>query len=321
MSRREAIAGIALTGYWLVTVLAHLQVSLWLVRRRQADWLGSFRYADFLPWLFALAALGILIWQLVRAIRAEQRLATAIAWLLWFALAWAFDRWLTYSLAEMLHYPQYGLLAYLLALSVDPDKRRFAFGPVLLAVVLLGIADEALQYVWITTSYSNYLDFNDFLLNLLGGVAGLLLHYGFAPTPQSGHSEIDPGPSKRTVRPQPDTNPWIPGQARDDEPAPCTGSRNTPGMATIRSSARHGLLGFAWLGTAMLLAIAVLHVTSTDPERLHAIERQPSYSSWIPGPRAGRYYVLGPVTGTLILVGLGTLASAAPTIRRRNKHL
>jgi len=179
MSRRETIAGIALTGYWLVTVLAHLQVSLWLVRRRQADWLGSFRYADFLPWLFALAALGILIWQLVRAIRAEQRLATAIAWLLWFALAWAFDRWLTYSLAEMLHYPQYGLLAYLLALSVDPDKRRFAFGPVLLAVVLLGIADEALQYVWITIDYSNYLDFNDFSLNLLAAFAGLLLYYGF----------------------------------------------------------------------------------------------------------------------------------------------
>ncbi|MDT8322161.1 MAG: hypothetical protein RQ826_16720, partial [Xanthomonadales bacterium] len=41
----------------------------------------------------------------------------------------------------------------------------------------LGIADEALQYTWITISYSNYLDFNDFVLNLIGGCMGLLLYY------------------------------------------------------------------------------------------------------------------------------------------------
>ena len=67
----------------------------------------------------------------------------------------------------------------------------------------------------------------------------------------------------------------------------------------------------------MLLAVAALKVTSTEPGRLQPIEREPSYNQWIPGPRAGRYYVLDPVTGTLILLGLGTLVSAVPLVRRQ----
>ncbi|TQE92783.1 MAG: hypothetical protein FKY71_19140 [Spiribacter salinus] len=83
-----------------------------------------------------------------------------------------------------------------------------------------------------------------------------------------------------------------------------------------KTSARHGLLGFAWLGTATLLTVAALEINAPDPQLLQPIERQPSYNAWIPGPHAGRYYVLDPVTGTLILVGLGALASAAPIMRR-----
>ena len=89
------------------------------------------------------------------------------------------------------------------------------------------------------------------------------------------------------------------------------------GLTGIQASARYGLLGFAWLGTAMLLAVAALKITSTERDRLQPIEREPSYNQWIPGPRAGRYYVLDPVTGTLMLVGLGMLVSATPLARHR----
>lgn len=93
--------------------------------------------------------------------------------------------------------------------------------------------------------------------------------------------------------------------------------RRVSGLTGIRASTRYGLLGFTWLGTAMLLAVAVIKVTSTEPDRLQLIERQSSYNQWIPGPRAGRYYVLDPVTGTLILVGLGMLVSATPLAGHR----
>ena len=163
----------------------------------------------------------------------------------------------------------------MVARLADPDRGALAVGPVLLVVTVLGIIDETLQYCWITISYSNYLDFNDFLLNFLGGAAGLLLYYGFT-------SGAEP--------------------------------------SRIRAGARHGLLGFAWLGTVIMLIIATMQTTSTDLSLLRPIERQPSYNSWIPGPHAGRYYVLDPVSGSLILVGLGALASALPTMRRRKKR-
>ncbi|MDT8322181.1 MAG: hypothetical protein RQ826_16820, partial [Xanthomonadales bacterium] len=60
-----------------------------------------------------------------------------------------------------------------------------------------------------------------------------------------------------------------------------------------------------------------MQTASKDPTLLMPIERQPSYNHWIPGPHAGRYYVLDPVTGTLILVGLGALVSVAPLMPRQ----
>ena len=91
------------------------------------------------------------------------------------------------------------------------------------------------------------------------------------------------------------------------------------GAMSTSPSARYGLRRFARLGTAMLLAIAALKTASPDPERLRPIERQPKYSTWIPGPYAGRYYVLDPVAGTLILIGVGAGASAMPMVSGRKK--
>ncbi|HKL51508.1 MAG TPA: hypothetical protein VJ908_10095 [Wenzhouxiangellaceae bacterium] len=274
MTSRTALAAAAIIGYYLTTVLAHLEVSLWLVRRRESDLLGSYRFAESLPHAGTLVLAAIVIWQARRAWRGHNHVATFAGWTAWLVAVVLVDRFLIYSFPEYLHYPQYALLAYMIARLADPDRSAFAVGPVLLAVTVLGIADEALQYVWLTISYSNYLDFNDFLLNLLGAAAGLLLHYGFTSS------------------------------ASFDTPA-------------ARRNASRAALGFCWLGIVMLLLVAALQVTSGVTGMLHPIERQPSYSSWIPGPHAGRYYVLDPLSGTLILVltGIAISTSAAP---RRN---
>ena len=303
------IAPLLIIAYYLASVLGHLKVSLWLVQRRESELLGTYKLADFLPHAGALLLAAVVVWQARRAWRGCNHGTTLAAWAAWLAAVIAADRLLIYSFPEYLHYPQYALPAFLIARFHDPDRTAFAIGPVLLAVTVLGIADEALQYTWITISYSNYLDFNDFLLNLLGGGAGLLLYYGFAPGSRFRHPGVDPESSQK---------------ASAAGGHKTTGSRVKPGMTRrrvsgltgIQASTRYGLLGFAWLGTGMLLAVAALKVSSTDPDRLQPIEREPSYNQWIPGPRSDRYYVLDPVTGTLILVGLGTLVSATPLARR-----
>ena len=196
------IAPILIIAYWIASVLGHLEVSLWLVQRRESELLGSYK-AGRLPAARRRAATGRgrhLAGR--RAWRGCNHGATLAAWAAWLVAVIAADRLLIYSFPEYLHYPQYALLAFLIARFHDPDRTAFAIGPVLLAVTVLGIADEALQYTWITISYSNYLDFNDFLLNLLGGAAGLLLYYGFKSTDHyEPDSDVDRLSPKGVSRP------------------------------------------------------------------------------------------------------------------------
>lgn len=179
MTRRETIGGAALTAYFLATTLGHLRVSQWLVRVRQSELLGTFQFADFLPHAGLALLLAVAIWQAWRAWRGRNRAATVALWAGCLVLVWAAGRWLIFSVPEYIHYPQYAVLAFGMAWLADPDRARHAVAPILLACTALGIADETLQYTWITVSHSDYLDFNDFLLNLLGALAGLLLYYGF----------------------------------------------------------------------------------------------------------------------------------------------
>lgn len=269
MNRREAIGAVLVTAYFLATALGHLEVSLWLVERRHSDWLGDYQLVDFLPWVGAALVASFLVWQVWRAVRGDEFVATLSAWALWLVAAAFVDRTLIYSLPEYLHYPQYALLAWLIARFADPDRSRWPFGPILLATTLLGIADEVLQYTWITTSYSNYLDFNDFLLNLLGGFGGLMAYYGFRRAPE------------RTV---------------------------------IHRQTRRGVIGFAGLGVALLLYTSIAHVLTPAGQPLIGLERETSYGLWISGPHAGRYFVLPPIPGTVLLTLAGAAIGLLPCI-------
>ena len=268
MRTRELLGGAVLTVYFMVFCLGHLEFSEWLVRRRHSPLLGDFQWADFLLPMGLAAGVVLAAWQVHRAWRGCQRVTTICAWAGWLAVVGVTDRLLIYSLPEYLHYPQYALLAAAMAWLIDPTRTRFAFGPVLFAVTLLGIADETLQYTWITVSYSNYLDFNDFVLNLLGGFMGLLLYYGFRRLPPNA---------------QPDRE------------------------------LRYGLNGFLSLGLALGLFIAAIHL-GDDTRPLSPIERKAEYGTWVPGPHAGRYYVLPPVSGSLLLIALGAVATGTPLV-------
>ncbi|MDP3520544.1 MAG: hypothetical protein Q8S02_07965 [Hydrogenophaga sp.] len=193
---RTAAWGTAAALYFVVTTLAHLEFSLWLVGTRTATWQGQtvqYSYRDAMPYLLPVAALALLAWLVRDALRHGTRPRIGIVagyWLLWGACVAAVDRWLTYSVPEYFHYPQYALLTWLLAKALDPDRSRWPVGRLLALTILLGAIDELAQYLWITASYSHYYDFNDVLVNLLAAVLGVMVYYGFRVPPAQGRPRI-----------------------------------------------------------------------------------------------------------------------------------
>lgn len=177
---------LAVAVYFVATSLGHLAFTQWLLQPRQSDWFGAYAFKDAVPALLVTAGVVLLVW-VVRTAWRDPRGAWATGgyWVLWAICVVAVDRLLTYSVYEYAHYPQYALLAWLIARALDPQRTGQASGRILFWATLLGMVDECMQYLWITPSYGNYLDFNDFLVNLLAAAAGVMLYAGAAcPTAQ-----------------------------------------------------------------------------------------------------------------------------------------
>lgn len=187
-SARKAIKRIArwlpVAAFFILSTLGHLAFSLWLVREHRTP-LGTIKPVDHLDVLFAVVATAVLGWLAFSARRGERRGETLFFWGLWTVAVVAVDRVLVFSIPEYFHYPQYAILAWLMARALDPGRKRVAVGSVLFWTTLLGVLDELFQYLYLTVDYSDYFDFNDVLLNLLGAAAGVLVYYGFHPLPDS----------------------------------------------------------------------------------------------------------------------------------------
>lgn len=174
--------------YFGAATLTHLQISLWIVKKRSGA-NGEFAIKDFMPEVALVGAALLLGWLAFKAWKAPRAWPELALWLLLGVGVGLVDRFLTFSAPEYAHYPQFAVLAWLLARALDPTRSRHIPGRILFWTTLLGAIDELAQYLWITTSYSEYLDFNDILVNMLGGAAGVLIYYGFSrphePTPSS----------------------------------------------------------------------------------------------------------------------------------------
>lgn len=274
-----------ITGiYFLATSLGHLEFSLWLVRSRQWG-THSYAFKEFVPDIAVVAAIVLFAW-IMRSLRHHpRRLGLVLCWSLWGICIGLVDRYLTFSINETAHYPQYALLAWLIAKSIDPRRTFWPVARILFWTTLLGIADETLQYLWITRSYSDYLDFNDFLVNLLAAVAGVLLYYGNA------HSVV---PS-------------------------CLNFPRRPYLELATT----GLL-VVFLGLGFYFQYLQLTpqqevppggiVRAGDGQYRVYLQRKPgAHGAYHPGPRHNRYWVLDPGSGMFLLVLCGTVFAAAIT--------
>lgn len=274
---------ITLAGLWFVsTTLAHLEFSLWLVRER-TSLSGSFSYKDYVPAIVMIAGVALLAWLTYDLHRARWRSPVIFYWLTWGVCVALVDGYLTFSPNEYAHYPQYALLAWLIAKGIDPDSTRLAIFQMMFWTTLAGMADELAQYLWITVSYSEYLDFNDFLVNLLASIAGALLYYGFS--------------------------------ARRTKPCPVrTEVRITLAAALLIA------LGFSSGRIVVTPETPVppggISLNAAGKSSLYLQRRADALGFPAPAPYRGRYWVLDPATGMLLIVLVTGFFSTLPSVLR-----
>lgn len=171
-------------AYWLATCLLHLRVSNIIVSPVSTPF-GTFTPSDYSSALGCSALIAVAVFLALQAKAGQSRPRTLLYWLLWLTAVYIANKTLVFSPNEYIHYPQYAILTILMVFCLDPERGISPFVRILFWATLMGILDELNQYFFICPGYGEYLDFNDFYLNELGAVAGLLLVYGFRRPPEN----------------------------------------------------------------------------------------------------------------------------------------
>lgn len=169
--RQHRVLTVAAAGlYFAAVVLPHEEVSkvsIWLQNRL------SLRLYDALISAFGggvAIALSPLVVASIR--RGARRGLQVFYWCFTAFLVGASYNTLLVANLESIHYPQYALLA------VPVFALTTSFGQTVLAITLLGAIDEAYQF-FVLENWK-YFDFNDIILNLVGGGIGVLLVFTFS---------------------------------------------------------------------------------------------------------------------------------------------
>ena len=176
---------------WLAMTLLHRRVSDLVGEALPTPW-GSITPIDHVTTAAILIGIALLAGLLWRS-RAAGGGAVLGTWALWGGLAAVTGvcQWLLATIAiEAIHYPQYALVAALLAWALDPTRQRRWILEVVLICAWLSLVDEALQYFHLMHR-ARYFDFNDLVFNQLGVLAGLLWYYGF-PGPRRPAAAAEP---------------------------------------------------------------------------------------------------------------------------------
>lgn len=186
LSRRPAVSAALATAFFVGTMLAHDRVQSAVYRF--AHWIGRGADEPLARWnafvtavgaplmLLCAAAIGLAVW------RHPCRTPLAAAWALILLLVVASYNALFVMNSELVHFPQFAMLAMLLFQIIG------RFGETMFWCGLLGAIDEGYQYWWLSRAKAIYYDFNDVVLNMLGAGLGLLLLLTFAPRGVATHS-------------------------------------------------------------------------------------------------------------------------------------
>jgi len=169
--KRLMVAFNLTAGYFLTNLLLHKRscnlADFLLERWARARLDGYLFQVEYLLLIILTLFLG---WFIVKGKR--KRIDLLLSWGAVSIAAYIANRFLLVVHLEKIHYPQYGILAMLLLLWM---KDTYS---VLKITTYLGMVDELYQWYFLSTNRRNtYIDFNDMILNLLGGLMGILIVY------------------------------------------------------------------------------------------------------------------------------------------------
>lgn len=291
LSQKRLPGWFVLAGYFVATVFLHLKVSKFLIEpfplfSKRVVLLDYFGPIAFVILAFLVAMV------LKQFYRGERRLITCAYWFLLILTMVGADRYLLFKNIEYIHYPQYAVLAFLLGKCMDPERDRFFVGRILFWATFLGIIDEMIQYFYLCASYGDYLDFNDFFLNLQGAFAGVLVYYGFRSIPPKTQGRAGPFL-------------WIP-------------------EALLIMVCAGAIVFLSFTGRLHISAphpIPPGGIGHAEGRRVVYLERKPGlFGSWNKGVhRGGNYYVLRPKEGMILLSLTGVIfASFGKSPTREN---
>jgi len=168
-------------SYWIATSTCHLIVTDFLTDWVNTPW-GKFIPRDSSLETGLVVTILLIIYILFKTIKGKRRIISFIYWIFLGSSVWLAYRFLISAQIEIIHFPQYAILSFLLAYAIDPERKKILIVSILFWVTLMGMVDESYQYFYITRQFSHYFDFNDIILNEMGTALGLFLFYGFRET-------------------------------------------------------------------------------------------------------------------------------------------
>jgi len=160
---------IILIAYYLLVVLPHEEVGKWVAKTLDEPY-GRDTYNLIILVLGVLGALGYLIpfWKGVSKLaHGKGRIWFALGMTLLFIVI-SFNVLLVVNI-EIIHFVQYLILAILLFPLLNNYRDTLFFA------TLFATADEAYQYLVLAPLRTDYFDFNDVIIDLIGAALGLLL--------------------------------------------------------------------------------------------------------------------------------------------------
>lgn len=168
MQRHKPLTASFAAIYFILTVLLHEQVSrisVWLEKS-----LTLRVYNGIVAGLGIIFLTALSVYIIRKISKATERTHMAVYLFITLILILIYHRTLLVVNAEYIHIPQYAVLS----IPVFALTRRF--GSTVFWITLLGAIDEAYQYFMLYPTWK-YFDFNDVVLNLLGGGIGVILIY------------------------------------------------------------------------------------------------------------------------------------------------
>jgi len=260
--------------YWILNVVLHLQFSTSINASYQTPFGPIIPKAHILQ-LSIITLIGVLTHQVLRGTAGINRKVTLVCWGCCIGSIILINAFLLTTNLEYIHYLQYGGLAYLIALSVDHRRDVWPILEIYWICLILSAIDEANQYFYLAREFGNYLDFNDLVLNQAAVIAGLLLYYGFHANPQS------------TIK-------------------PATAQLRAIVLVLLSVTI---LIVILWLAGIIIYSpnsmIPTASLVLNDGVPGIYLQRQAGlFASWQPTFTEGRYYVLSPLQGVILILAI-----------------